>query len=288
MILFISYGTGGAECINPVYQLLYSESIECLNISLSKYTKDKLSNSISVSEDEILTFIESKKPSIVINERSSGVDLQNKITSFCNNKGILNCVILDFPGNYKERFNAVPNLIFVPSESIKKMVSLGFNEKTIYATGNPSFDDLPKARKERIKSNPKILFVSQPLKKYSVGDEFYVFKQYYKYLKKNFKSFKLEIKLHPQDDFNTWEKFINKKYSANFVNDINYEKYDLIIGYDSTIMYRSSCMGIPTIFFKDFKEQIKSYIKGKPLLNPASNFEDNATKNIFNHILKLK
>ena len=57
MILFISYGTGGAECINPVYQLLYSESIECLNISLSKYTKDKLSNSISVSEIPFLSLI---------------------------------------------------------------------------------------------------------------------------------------------------------------------------------------------------------------------------------------
>lgn len=288
MVIFISYGTGGAEAINPVYNLMNHSGIPSLNISISEYTKNKLDNPLDVLEEDILSFIEKVNPSVVVNERSSGIDIQNKITKFCKEKNIFNCSILDFPGNYIERFTEKPNLIFVPSDEIKKeMQSLGFKKDTIYVSGNPSFENLPKINKETKTDNITILFVSQPLLKYNIHNEFKIFNEFYNLIEDNFKHFKLDIKLHPQNRLSSWENFIDKNYNASFVEDIEYSKYDLIIGYNSTVMYRSSYMGIPTIFYKDMNKQLESYKKGLPLENPALNFRENSTENIFNYLLNF-
>lgn len=288
MIIFISYGTGGAEAINPVYNLVNSSGIPSLNISISEYTKNKLDNNMDISEENIINLIEKSNPSIVVNERSSGVEIQNKITKFCKEKGIFNCSILDFPGNYLERFAEKPDLIFVPSGEIKEdMLKLGFEKDKVYVSGNPSFDDLPYLNKERVLNNIKVLFISQPLLKYNIDNEFEVFDKFYIHLEDSFDSFKMNVKIHPQEDLKLWTSFLEKNYDACIVEDIDCDKYDLIVGYNSTVMYRSSYMNIPTIFYDNMDSQIKAYKNGLNLSNPASGFRENAAENIFNYLLNF-
>ena len=280
-ILLISYGTGGAECLNLIFNKLKSINLIVENISISPYTKGKLDNSISLKENEILDYINKSNATLVINERSSGLDLQNEITKHCIDNNIFNISILDVGGGYINRFRHMPNIICVPSDKIKReMTSLGFDSSKLYVTGNPTFDLLPCYNKPRKFDNVDILFASQPLLKYNVANEFDIFKDYYDSLETNFNKFSLKVKLHPQDDIELWKEFLTNYNNVSIVNELLYDNYDLIIGYDSTVMLRSSAMNIPTIFYSDKENQILNYINNLEVNKIEDRFKPNALDNI--------
>lgn len=166
-LLLISWGTGGAEILNILYPILKETLPNWIvqNISISKFADNKLQNYLRIHEDDIINYIGEQNPTIVINERSNGLDVQNKVTEYCMKNGIRNITILDVHGNYTNRFTSLPNKILVPTKSIKKdMLINNFNEDLLVVTGNPSFDKVSTykyTRKHRKLKN--IIFTSQPI-----------------------------------------------------------------------------------------------------------------------------
>lgn len=127
-IILISYGLGGAEIMNCIYFAILKDyryrNISVQNITISKFAKLKLNNYKYVKTTDILNYIKKEKLDIIINERSNGLDIQNKITKYCKKNNIKNIVLLDVHGNYKKRFVQEPDLIISPSKTITTELSL--------------------------------------------------------------------------------------------------------------------------------------------------------------------
>ena len=83
--MFISYGTGGAEALDILHKKLKNK-YSSLNVSISEYASNKLTDFIYT--DDIYHLIDNYKPSLVINERSNGLEYQNQITRYCKEKNI--------------------------------------------------------------------------------------------------------------------------------------------------------------------------------------------------------
>ena len=230
------------------------------NITISVYAKNKNQKSIFVPEENILKFLIKEKPDIIINERSNGLDIQNEISKFCKDNGILNICILDFFGNYKNRFTVVPDKVIVPSKSIyKDLLDFGFSETNLFIGGNASFDRFKNYKYDRDinMKNPHIVYTSQGF------DRFYVFNNFYELINENFDSFLIDIKTHPQEDIKKWEEIISEYKNIRILNFNNKNdflqeclNYDLIIGYNSTLQIQAYIIGIPVIFYQySLKEQ---------------------------------
>lgn len=293
-VFFISYGTGGAEIFNTIYPLFQqtNKGFKVANITISTYAKNKNPNSLYISEEDIITYLTDEKPDIIINETSNGLHIQNKISKLCKNLKILNISVLDFFGNYEDRFLFPPDKVIVPSKStFIDLCRHGFSEDDLYICGNPSFDRFENYiyNKEMNYEKPHILYASQGF------DKFYVFKDFYTLLEKHFTSFNIDIKIHPQESSEMWDLVLKDHPYAKVLNFDNRNdflseclKYDLIIGYNSTLQIQSYLMGIPVIFHElnqieksllNFREKVLPIEK-----HPYGDFEKNATYNTINTI----
>lgn len=298
-IFFISYGTGGAEIVHAIYRIFanINKEKDIRNIVISKYAKNKNPDSIYIPDIRIIKFLEDEEPDIVINETSNGLHIQNEITSFCKDNNILNISILDFYGNYEERFLAIPDKIIVPSNSIySDLIEFGFNKEDIFIGGNASFDRFKtyKYDKQINKEVPNILYASQG------PDKFHVFEAFYRLIAENFNDFTVKVKTHPQVDANGELERLIDAYSNTTILDFNNQNnflleclnYDLIIGHNSTLQVQSYLIGIPVIFYElgGIEGAIQNFKASKfPIqVHPYGDFKVNATEETIKLLSQLQ
>lgn len=301
-IMFISYGVGGAESVNAIYPhiIKYFNNVE--NITITPFAKLKLKDSKFIEQASILDYIRDKRPDVIINERSNGIQIQNKVTSLCKELGILNICLLDFYGGYDKRFSSIPDVIISPSLSVtKELICFGIKETSIITAGNPAFDRLCGVeyhRKYNVE-NLKVAFMSQPL-----DENFYSFTQYdifKKFLDEinllNL-NYSIDVKVHPNEEPSNWltlKDEIDKLYVIEFDNTKDFIpemiKYDLIVGYNSTLMLQSYLMGIPTIYYelKDTKESLNRFKQGESLVQVIKygDFKINCTESVVNALINI-
>ena len=300
-IYFISSGTGGAEIMNVLndnFNLYGINHFEITNIAISKFAKDKLNSSIFIEKNNIFEFIEKTHPNFVINECSNDLEMQNKITKFCKENKIPIICILDLYGNYKKRFSSIPNYILVPSYKIKKELIKDINipYSNIFITGNPSFDRISNINYIKPNNN-KVLFVSQPLYEMNIGNQYKVFKKFYDTIKQYAKSnINFIIKTHPREPDTTWIKKIGKTtniqlFNGNDTNDflLSCINYDLIIGYNSTLLLQCYYANIPQISYcNNYKSNLQLYFSNKYINQTYyDDFKPNAIKNTISVIEKI-
>lgn len=292
IILLISYGVGGSEALNPLYiRLKDIEGLEVSNIAITDLSMDKLTDGIRIKEEYIFNYIEGMEPDLVINERSNGLEIQNRITKFCKEKNIMNISVLDFYGGYRRRFTDIPDLIIIPSKSIyEEMIEEGFGSKRLVVCGTPAFDRLEKYR--NIKSERQnILFMSQPLH----GLERDLFRQIYNKVR-NYGNRKIYIKVHPNEDISKWNGLTKDFEEVEVIKISNKEDflkysvgYELVIGYNSTVMLQTTMLGVTTITLEfDSIELVDKFLKGEKIetRNKYIDFEKNATDKCLKIILE--
>lgn len=257
-----------------------------MNITLSTYAKNKNPDSLYISEDEIIGFLGENKPDVIINERSNGLEIQNKVNSFCRNHNILNICILDVYGGYDKRFEVAPHKIIVPSKSTyTDLCSFGFPVKDLYIGGNASFDRFDKYIYDKAVNikKPHVIYTSQGF------DRLYVLEKFYNIFKDSFTEFSIDIKTHPQESDDKWKGIIHNYKNVKLLdfdnrNDFLNEclKYDMIIGHNSTLQIQAYLIGIPVIFYElgNIDEAIIKFKQGEtPLqIHPYGDFEKNATE----------
>ena len=301
-IFFISYGVGGAEEINTIYENMKNEYSNMENITITEFATKKMNQSIYIDERWIIKYIESENPDIVINERSNGYRIQNSITDTCKKNDIFNVALLDFYGQYRERFVSVPNIIISPGMSVTEdMICDGFDKNIIITAGNPAFDRLSKYKYEKTinTKKPYIVFMSQPLKESGYNQtQFDVFKKFIKELNVIYDSYEIDIKVHPNESSANWKNFAKKFKNVNVVDcdtsdDFIKEvlKYDLVSGYNSTLMLQTNIIGIPTIYYENENTDkiLSNYKNGCHNLQCVkyNDFEKNATEKVVKEIRKL-
>lgn len=301
-VFFISYGVGGAEAIYSVYPILKNEYKEVRNITITPFAKTKINDSSYIDKDLILEYIRKEKPDVLINERSNGFSIQNQITNLCKELGIFNIALLDFYGKYTERFEAVPDIIISPSKSITdEMIEDGFEESSIVTAGNPAFDrlDTLKGNKTPNILSPKIVFMSQPLKETNHLDSQYdIFNKFIRELTDIYEDYKIEIKVHPNENIKEWYDFakdfknvivLNVGTNKDFLEEV--ANYDLVAGYNSTLMLQTYMMGIPTIYYEidGTKEALINFKNGSTNLQyiKYGDFEKNSIDKVVKTIKKI-
>lgn len=291
-IIAVTYGTGGSEIFSALARDELFDNIVIL--SLSKYAAWKNPMGTYLSPDEVIGYLEKKKPDVVINERSNGLDIHNKIERHCQDNGITTICLLDMYGDYDRRFKVIPNHIIVPSESIKKeLMEWGVEECMLHICGNAAYDSLTelKYEKEIDREKPRVLYVSQGPKH---REDLLMFME--KMDRTYGKNYSLEIKTHPQEDDGIAFADPNRRNVSIVKHDNQYDfipkclGYDLVVGRESTIQLKTNLLEIPTLFFKnktsnDVEKFITDFKNGIRLPGwKYDDFERGATEKTLNTI----
>lgn len=282
-ILFISYGTGGAEAINEVSKVVKDKDYKIL--ACSDFSKAKIDKAIRVSETEALTYINTGI-GLVVTDRSNGITFQKEVTKKCKELGITNLVLTDIhlvgADSYKSLFDELPDYITAISDlAYEELVGIGFKEEQIIKLGNPAYIRLNNIEyKSTFSKTPKILFTSQGGKGNKPHEELIGFlEKCIEEFDKRFTDYIIDVKLHPMEEElrGTWNESILEKgwkckvlevpTSVDFLTEY-ITKYDLLIGLYSTLQVQGQLLGIPSIFETgDLKDCLDKYeLKKTPLM----------------------
>lgn len=301
-IFLISYGVGGAEAINAIFPKIKDKYNSVQNIAITDFAQRKMKESIYIDVDKIFDYIRSEKPDVVINERSNGTQIQNSITELCRSLGIFNIALLDFYGAYKKRFTAMPDIIISPSTTVtNEMINEGFNKDKIITAGNPAFDRLEKYNYSKMRDilNPKIIFVSQYLQEAgSKITQYEIFTRFYNEIHELYKDVKIDVKIHPNENINTWIEFLKDFENIELIRlDVSEDllekitSYDLVVGYNSTVQLQSYLMNIPTIYYQlgDTESALSNFKQDVKLIQEIKygDFEKNAINKVVKNIMSL-
>lgn len=248
-ILLLACDPGGANTVAPLLKPLnlagYSVELFGKNSALMRYNIIGVPaydiNCILKNYDycDVLDFIKSQKPDLVVTGTSSEDFIEKYIWQVCFVLKIPCFAILDQWMNYGVRFSKykaseielynknkdhsfLPTKIFVMDEFAKqKTIQEGITANKIVVTGQPYFDWLTNALNSQVVkldySENKILFISEPISQtfgnYRGYTERSVFMELIKALelicKKHDLSVYIGIKLHPRENENNFVDFMN-------------------------------------------------------------------------------
>jgi len=294
-LLFISKDPGGVNSILPVIKKCEKEpdKYECVVLSHQlteyRYIEENIAT-IGLEEfnynlnkkEAVSKFLNVYQPDIIITGSSRPYDYE-RITpeqlfiELAKDKKIISIGILDYWGNYLERFSSFDgefNLSFVPDKicaldqiCMKSLLRLGIKKENIEITHNPNFDQIVS---ETVNTKPRlfsdkpefnVLFISQPLiestDKYNQGySQIDMFNNFLFFLSlwKPHASKQVQIWLHPKEDKNKWNKMISEASSERIRIDISEQRDNDIFGWSdflvsgfSTLMYQALYYSLPVI-----------------------------------------
>lgn len=182
-ILFAAQDPGGFNSLVNVIKKLKSEKFNIKVLLANESRQIAANNKIDFTdctdknESTIREIMDKFNPNMVFTATSAGMSLEKKVLSWVKENKTKSISIIDFWSNYKIRFSTpgtadlkyLPDAICVIDEYMKKeMVGQGFKKENLFVTGNPFFDTLKKAKKEKEKY---ILFASQPFSEAAAKDK---------------------------------------------------------------------------------------------------------------------
>lgn len=282
MVVFIVAGTGGAEAINEIIKEIRTP-IKVL--AFSDYSYKKITNTTQkrrLNQCELKKALDKINPKLVFSERSNHIDFQKKVTKLCQQKRIPNVIVMD--NNLlqdKGVTGAEDYITVVDSKSKEYLKSIDINNNKIIKLGNPSFAKIKELNyTPQFPEDPNILFTSQGGKgNIKHEKQVKIFNKMYKQVVEGLKVHnpKVDIKLHPMEsEFEgRWIKDTENYKNVNILNirpEIDFFKelikYDLVLGFNSTLQVQSYLAGIPTIFYH--KKERGEYEKYKNKELPLS------------------
>ena len=293
-LLFISKDPGGVNALIPIIKKCQkSNKFQC-NVFSHKLTENMYEeeriphlplenfNYFSKKKYAIEKILFYYKPDIIITGSSrphyhEPVTPEQLFIKHSKTKNINSISILDYWGNYKERFSIYGgqlNYQFVPNKicalddiSMKLLIDVGINKENIIITHNPFYDSFVKKtirlkhKQNNQKSEHNILFVSQPLFEakqiYNQGfTQFEIFHYFLTFLNqwkcdtpKN-----VLVWVHPKENKDKWNKIINYNRSELIKIKVDYtrnqkifESIDFVVSGFSTVLYQSLYYLLPTI-----------------------------------------
>jgi len=282
-ILAVAQDPGGVEAILPVIKKLLKKS----NVQLKIFTEVKgglifIKEGIKCSRVDNCSLkeldLEFKKinPDLTLTATSHGFSVEKKFLRLAKKYHISTVSIIDYWSNYWLRFvcegekksvDYLPDKIIVVDALMKKqMIAEGFPSQRIKIFGNPHFETFTAGTYHRIehKNSFIVLFISQPLRDIYKNDKNFKYDEHrvsadilriFKKIKKG--RITIIIRPHPLEDSNKYFgllKIIDDKIDIK-IDDVSpidklLKKADLVLGMSSSVLFRSSLMGIPTISYQ--------------------------------------
>lgn len=276
-ILFIAQDPGGFNSLVSVIKklkekikfkvFLANESREIARKNKIKYVDFTGTNKAGLNES-----LERFRPDLIVVATSTGYSLEKKAISWAKINKVNSIAIIDFWSNYKVRFSTPEtfDLKFLP-EAIcvidrimkKKMIREGFDERKLYITGNPFFDNFKTAKGV---DGKYILFVDQAFsevfsradkKKANSGvfNEVKIFSDFIKVFQKLKMKEPILIAFHPKSKKRNKYNGVMAESNLKIIK-VKDSTFDLIggakivIGINTAILFQAAMMGKITISYQ--------------------------------------
>ena len=231
--------------------------------------------------------------SLTLEQHAVNVAKEHSIPTVC---------IVDYWGNYGDRFNPVHNghliqvipdtICALDSESQAEMEKIGIPPDRISVTYNPCFDRLSNYEShvldhsEADSQGVRLLFVSQPLKQNEESllgyDQEVIFTSLSKILCKSIHLFPIEIHVwvHPLEEGDFWSRVVRES-SSNLQITISNERgpdafrsFDLVVSGFSTMIYEAIHCDVPCLSLQIGLREQDQLITNKLGLSTAIYTED--------------
>lgn len=178
MILFISGQYAGAQYLHPILEKWSVAKFKTKKWNLIatgtscnywRQTKIDFNEISEYSYNKVSTYIDLVKPKLIITSASSNIDLEYFFILVAKKKSIPVISFIDIWSNYLPRFKYKEELIFpdfvfaIDNRCKKEMIEEGIPKNLIKIIGQPYLESIVKNIQPL---GNKILFASQPVKKY--------------------------------------------------------------------------------------------------------------------------
>lgn len=257
-VYFLANDPGGLDVIKPTFELMrekgeYDCELMCTGFAGQGSIYKK-------AEADILLILKGEitdnKTFILVTGTSWNSDIELKAIKLCKENGKKTVSILDFWGNYKERFSYKNEIIYpdkyliMDEVAYEACIETGIPKEILYVVGHPGLDYYVNHRVKH-RENRKILFLSQPLSllyNNELGyNEFNTFEDILNASKKT--GYSVKIRFHPKET-----EQMRKRYGAYMAEDGILEEiisnYNIVMGMHTMGLLQCVLMGMPTISYE--------------------------------------
>ena len=279
-IIFAAQDKGGFDAVLPVIKEFKKDRRNKIYLILdgpayvhAKKLKIKSFLGNKKSQKQIENYIKKINPDVVFTATSRGFSIEKKVIKICKKLEKLSIAIVDYWGNYLERFGKklefLPDYVLALDEKMEKeLIAQGIHKKRIIVTGNPRFDKFLSYKKQKEKKN-LVVFYSQPFieTKNKEFDEVKIFQNIVRNFEKKQLNKKIIIKFHPAEKkYNKFDKIIkNTKLSVrkekSLSSDVLSQKAELVIGINSIVLLDAILMGKKVLGYQP--KFSRKYLDGK-------------------------
>lgn len=300
-LLFIIHSPGGANFAAPLIRELTTKNLPGVKYDialLSPWAKETISIGFDVTPkpEAVIHIIEEIMPDIVLYETGSVHPAVIAAVPAARKIGAISICMLDWFGNYENRFREMPDLIMAPHPRVvKEMQETGFDTSGVVVTGNPHFDRLKQFQyTPPNKPKKKIIFYSQPLEMHGVEptekQALMAIVSVLHQLQREGWDFELVLRPHPREDKTWLEKWLKLLPYASWNEGgeslLPAMDANLVVGVNSTPLYEAMWLGIPTVFYNGntslIERKIREILSGKKKFAPdPAIVKFNATEKCF-------
>lgn len=250
-------------------------------------------------ENEDFFEILNKDLDVLIYSPAAGSFIENEIPNFCKKYGIVSVGTIDIfwlkEEEIKRRFPITPDIIITPEVSIEKMIESFKWDCKVYNLGNPHLE-VERVYDGKFKTHNKVLnYISFPnsnaLKCDTDNLSKEIIRELVEIVEKDDSVEKMYISTHPRE-MEDFALLISRKCEKIFLNpfpntDEACKYSDIVIGYDSTVLYEQMLKGKPVIFYKS-KTRTRDFLASE--IENEINFEipKNSSESICKLIKSLK
>ena len=258
-LLFVSQDQGSGNALCPVIRELLHDKYLRVRVFAARFSKDVFQEQgIDFSDldnrgfKDVLNF----KPDLIVTGASMRKCIEKDALLFARKNRIKALTVLDFWGNYWERFtvngeqspDSLPDHICIMDDIAREqMISAGFPEAKLVVTGNPYFDTfgIPETREDNLNYR-SILYISQPVfQNGSYRSDLRPFEDLLDIVSGVDQKIRIIIRPHPKDEpgiFDRYKRDNLKVESRQRIGDLIMNS-DIVIGKSSSVLFEAVFRG---------------------------------------------
>lgn len=257
----VAHDPGGFEVVYPVYRQFLQNGLEA---ELHCYGQAAVLNPEYTSEEATLWTVIGQSPAnihMLITGTSYNNRIELRAIQCAKSAGIPTVTIMDYWGNYAERFRDPEGVLHYPDYYIvmdqmagNEALAKGVPPETLQVLGHPGLDHLVTGHSLRAaptEQGSRILFISQPIE-IQYGRQFGYTEQ--DVLRDCIEAMgskpdsRLSVKFHPREDKSLTDN--HQQFAVEGALSTLIPQYDLIIGMFSTGLLHAVLAGVPALSYQ--------------------------------------
>lgn len=286
-LLFVVHSPGGANFAAPLVRHLAAGAVpgaRCEVALLSPWAREIIGIGFEIEPhpDAVVRAVEELASEVVLYETGSVHPAALSAVPAARRVGAISVCMLDWFGNYRNRFPEMPDLVMAPHPRVvEEMRQEGFDTTRVVVLGNPHFDRLKHFRYSPPNGpKKKVVFYSQPLEKHGVRptekQALLALVSALESLREEGWEFELVLRPHPREDKAWLEKWLEilpyASWNEGGESLLPALEASIVVGVNSTPLYEAMWLGIPTVFYRGdgmlLEDEIRDILTGKKKFSP--------------------